>query len=142
MSSPERAAGNRSGVLRAARQYHALVERLRSGKPCAELERLADIAALGSRLADEYTGTGLALVTRDEELDACQTSRTSLRSPEYLDQHVRTIGNGVAVETGKLTYIDTNAAVPVVTTQRYTRTWALFDGRWQITASHVSLLTK
>ena len=40
----------------------------------------------------------------------------------------------LVLRSGKVTH----AGVAFDTTQRHTRTWALYDGRWQITAEHAS----
>lgn len=46
------------GVLRAAREYNALIERLQSGSTYPDLQQSGDIATLGRLPADVYTYTG------------------------------------------------------------------------------------
>jgi ketosteroid isomerase-like protein len=123
-----------AGVRRAVQRYRALTDRVTS----------ADPSELGRLLADEYSGTNQDgdLVTRDLELQRYSTSRTAIRSAEYSEQNIRTIGNGLAIETGKVKYAGTNAGIPFEMTQRYTRTWAFYSGRWQVTANHASRVAK
>jgi hypothetical protein len=100
------------------------------------------IAALSRLLADEYTYTGSdgAFLNKDQAQEQYKTGRIVIQRAEYLEQEVRTIGNGLAVETGKIRYVGMKADLTFDTTHRYTRTWALYDGRWQITADHISVV--
>ena len=131
-----------AGVLRAARQYQAVMQRLQDGAASSELARAGDIAALGRLLADEYTCTSPEGEFLDKAADIQQATsrRASIQGGEVSDQHVRTIGNGLAIETGKITAAASDAGVPPATARRYTRTWAFYDGRWQVTAHHISLV--
>jgi ketosteroid isomerase-like protein len=132
-----------SGVLRASREYSQAIEHPQGGGPEAGARQPQGLAALGRILADEYTATGPdgAFVNKDEARVQYRTSRRVIQRAEHLEQNVRTIGNGIAVETGKARYVGTDAGAAFDTTQRYTRTWALYDGRWQITAEHASAVT-
>lgn len=133
-----------SRVLQVSREYNRVIERLQSGLSYSEVQQSAGIAALSRLLADEYTYTGSdgTFLNKDQARDQYKTSRIVILSAEYLEQEVRTIGNGMAVETGKIRYIGTNADLAFDTTRRHTRTWALYDGRWQITADHTSVVKK
>ncbi len=120
------------------------MKRLKSGRSYAELEKGGDIAALKRLLADEYTFT-----TRDgemsgkpEELERYRTSQVRLEAAELVEQHVRVIDNGTAVETGKIRCVGTNAGTPFDITARYTTTWVFWGDRWQIVASHTSMVTQ
>jgi hypothetical protein len=57
-----------------------------------------------------------------------------------LEQHVRLIDNGTAVETGKIRYVGTSAGAPYDITQRYTTTWVSWGDRWQIIADHATMV--
>jgi ketosteroid isomerase-like protein len=131
-----------SGVLQAAREYNRVVEQLQSGRSYTEVQPSGGIAALSRLLADEYTYTGSdgAFLNKDQAQEQYKTGRIVIQRAEYLEQEVRTIGNGLAVETGKIRYVGMKADLTFDTTHRYTRTWALYDGRWQITADHISVV--
>ena len=133
-----------AGILRAAHRYHAVLNRLQDGRASSGLERAADIEALGRLIADEYTYTSPEgeLLDRAEDIEQATNRRTSMQGGEVSDQIVRTIGNGLAIETGKLTSTGSAAGMPRATPRRYTRTWAFYDGRWQITANHISLVAR
>lgn len=130
-----------SRVLQASREYNRVIERIRSRRSYTEVQQSESIAALSRFLADEYTYTGSDGTFLDKDKATEQyTSALVTQTAEYLEQKIRTIGNGLAVETGKVRYIGTNADLAFDTTQRFTRTWALYDGRWQITADHMSVV--
>lgn len=133
-----------SGVLQASREYNRVIERLQGGRSYGEVQQSAGIAALSRLLADEYTYTGSdgAFLNKDQAKEQYKTSPIAIQNAEYLEQKVRTIGNGMAVETATIRYIGTKADLAFDTTQRHTRTWAFYDGRWQITADHTSVVTK
>lgn len=129
-----------SAVVKAGREYNELIKRLKSGRSYAELERSGDIAALNRTLADEYTYTSrdAEFFNKAQDLESFKTNKIKLDSAEFLEQNVRSIGNGAAIETGKIRYIGKNSGKPFDITKRYTTTWAFYDGRWQITADHTS----
>ncbi|MEO7363330.1 MAG: nuclear transport factor 2 family protein [Gemmatimonadaceae bacterium] len=129
-----------SGVLRARREYNALLKRLGSGRSYGEAEKSGDIAALSQTLAAEYTSTNRdgVILDRTQDLQKYKTNQLTIASAELLEQNVRTIDNSAAVETGKIRHIGKNAGTPFDVTTRYTTTWAFYDGRWQITADHAS----
>lgn len=131
-----------SRVLQASREYNRVIERIRSRRSYTEAQQAEGRAALSRFLADEYTYTGSdgTFLNRDQATEQYTTGRIVIQTAEYLEQKVRTIGNGLAVETGKVRYIGTTADVVFDTTQRFTRTWAFYDGRWQITADHISVV--
>lgn len=133
-----------SGVLRAAREYNGLIERLKSGRTYRDLKESGDIATLSRLLADEYTYTGPegVFLNKDQAIEGFKIQPVAIKDVAYLEQNVRTIGNGVAVETGMVKYLGTIAGVPSETIQRHTRTWAFYDGRWKITANHISPVTR
>jgi len=129
-------------VMRAARDYHALLKRLNSGRSYAELEAGGDIAALKRQLADEHVSTSRdgEISTRAERVESYKTNQLRLESADIREQTVRAIGNGTVLETGTIRYVGTNAGKPFDTTQRYTTTWVSWDG-WQIIAEHMSTVT-
>ena len=129
-----------SGVQRAARQYNLVIQRLQSGRTYRALQETGDITVLERLLADDYSYTGPdgVFLNKAQSIEALKTASVSIKDVAYLEQHVRTIGNGVAIETGKIKYHRTSGGVESDTIQRHTRTWAFYDGRWQITANHVS----
>ncbi len=131
-----------AGVLKARRDYDALIRRLRSGRSYSELEQSGDIAALGRTLADEYTRTTRdgQIFNKAQDLESYKTDHSTITNAELSEQNVRTIDNNAAIETAKARYAGTNAGVPFDVTTRYTTTWAFYDGRWQITAGHASLV--
>lgn len=119
-----------------------LLKRLQSGRSYGELAQAGDIDALCRTLADEYTSTSRdgEIFNKTQDLDQYKTNRITLVTAETSDQNVRTIENHAAVETGKVRYIGTNAGTPFDITVRYTTTRGLYDGRWQITAEHASVV--
>ena len=127
-------------VLKAGREYNALMKRLKSGRSYAELEKSGDIAALKRLLADEYTYTSRdgEIFSKAEDLEGYKTNQIKLESAELLEQKVRVIDNNTAVETGKIRYVGTNAGQPFDITKRYTTTWINWGERWQIMADHTS----
>jgi len=129
-----------SGVVKARREYNELMKRLKSGRSYADSAKSGDIAALNRLLADEYTYTSRdgEFFNKAQDLESYKTNQIKIESAEFLEQNVRTISNGAAIETGKIRYVGTNAGKPFDITKRYTTTWAFFDGRWQITADHTS----
>ena len=72
------------------------------------------------------------------ELARYGTGRIRLRSAELLEQEVRVVDNGTAVETGKVRYVGTDAGRPLDITERYTATWVFWGERWRIVAEHAS----
>lgn len=129
-------------VLKAGREYNELMKRLKSGRRYAELEKSGDIAALKRVLADDYTYTSRdgEIFSKAEDLEGYKTNQIRIESAEFLEQKVRIIDNGTAVETGKIRYVGTNAGKPFDITKRYTTTWVFWDDRWQIIADHTSMV--
>lgn len=127
-------------ILKAGTEYNELMKRLKSGRDYAELEKSGDLAALRRLLADEYTYTSREgeISTKLEDLESYRTSRVRIASAELSEQNVRVMGDNVAVETGKIRYVGTNAGNSFDITKRYTTTWVLRDYRWQIVADHTS----
>jgi len=129
-------------VLKAGREYNELMKRLKSGRSYAELEKAGDIAALKRLLADEYTYTSRdgEISSKAEDLEGYKTNQIKLESAEFLEQKVRVVDNGTAVETGKIRYVGANAGKPFDITKRYTTTWVFWGDRWQIIADHTSMV--
>jgi ketosteroid isomerase-like protein len=129
-------------VLKAGREYHGLIKRLKSGLSYAELEKNGDIAALRRVLADDYLYTRRdgKMSTKTQEMEGYKTNQVKLESAVLLDQRVRVVDISTAVETGMMRYIGTNAGKPFDTTERYTTTWIGWSGRWQIVADHTSVV--
>ncbi|MGB5036365.1 MAG: nuclear transport factor 2 family protein [Blastocatellia bacterium] len=128
------------GLAKAGREYNELTRRLRSGRSYAELESAGDIASLNRTLAEEYTYTSRdgTISSKAQVVESYKTHQIIIESAEVLEHNARTIENGAAVETGKIRYVGTSAGRPFDITERYTTTWAFYDGRWQITANHAS----
>lgn len=128
------------GVARAGREYNEVTHRLKGGRSYDELERSADIAVLDRMLAEDYTHTSRdgEIFSKAQVLSSYKANQITLVSAEVIEQSVRTIGNGMAIETGRIRYVGANAGRPLDVTERYTTTWAFYDGRWQITANHTS----
>lgn len=129
-----------SGVRKAGREYQELLNRLRGGRSSAEQDEVRDAAALSRMLATEYTfiGPDGEYVDQAEYMNALRSHPVRVESSEYLEQSVRTIGNGSAVETGMTRSVGTKNGMRVEVVERHTITWAFYGGRWQITAQHVS----
>ena len=127
-------------VLRAGREYRALIQQLASGRSRADLDRAGEIAELDRLLVDEYTRAGRdgEVSGKAAELARYGTGRIRLRSAELLEQEVRVVDNGTAVETGKVRYVGTDAGRPLDITERYTATWVFWGERWRIVAEHAS----
>jgi len=133
-----------SGVVKAGREYNALMLRLNSGRAYAELESSGDIAALSRFLADEYTFTSAdgVIFNKAEDIERYKSNTIRVEAEEFIGQNVRTIDNSAAVATGEIRRIGTNIGKPFDITERYTTTWAFYDGRWQITANHTSTVKR
>lgn len=127
-------------VLTAGREYNELMKRLKSGRSYSELERSGDIATLERLLAEEYTYTEMngEVYTKAEDLESYKTNKIKLESAELSDQKVRIIGNNAAVEIGSIRYRGSNNGKAFDLTKRYTTTWVLRGGRWQVIADHTS----
>jgi ketosteroid isomerase-like protein len=132
-----------SGVRQASREYSRLTERLPGGGTYSDREQSGDIAALRRFLSDEYTYTGPdgAFLNRDQAIARASTDSTATRVVACSEQNVRTIGNGMAIETGKCRDAGPQGSVMSAAIHRYTRTWAFYVDRWQLTANHVSPVT-
>ena len=50
------------------------------------------------------------------------------------------IGNATAVETGTVRYRGSEKGKAIEETERYTTTWVMRGGRWQIVADHTSVI--
>jgi ketosteroid isomerase-like protein len=129
-------------VLKAGREYNELMKRLKSGRSYSELEKSGDLAALNRMLANEYTYTSRdgELSSKAEDLEGYKTNQIKIETADFLEQKVRVIDNGSAVETGKIRYVGTNAGKPFDITKRYTTTWVFWGERWQIIADHTSMV--
>ncbi len=129
-------------VTKAGREYHALMQRLRSGRSDAELETSGDIAALTRVLANEYAGTGEdgAITNKAHALARDTSNPIRLTSAELLEQKVLAIDNNAAVETGTVRYVGTKGGQPFDMTTRYTTTWVSWAHGWQIVAHHSSVV--
>lgn len=131
-----------AGVEKAGREYQELLKRLKDGRSSAEQDKVQAAATLGRMLATEYTFTGPdgECTDRAGYMNALSSHAVRVERAEYLEQNVRTIGNGTAVETGAVRYVGTRGGMRVEVVERHTITWAFYDGRWQITAQHVSVV--
>lgn len=133
-----------SGVLTAGREYNELMKRLKNGLPYSEQEKSGDITALSRMLAEEFTSTSSDgdIFNKSQVLASYKTNRIKIESTAFLEQNVRTIDNNAAIETGKIRYVGTDSGKPFDIIERHTTTWAFYDGRWQITADHASVVKK
>jgi ketosteroid isomerase-like protein len=102
----------------------------------------ADVAALDRLIAENllFTGPDGALATKADDLAAYRDGvmRVSAHEPEEL--RVRRVGTEVAVVALRARMAGSYADMPFSGTARYTRVWALEDGRWRIVAGHVSVV--
>lgn len=132
-----------SGVVQASLEYSRVTERLQGRGSHSDRARSDDSTALGRLLADEYSFTGPdgVFLNREQAIARFVGDPGVARSITHAEQKVRTIGNGMAVETGRVTRVGIGACAVCASTQRHTRVWAFYDGSWQMTANHVSPAT-
>ncbi|MDX1419218.1 MAG: nuclear transport factor 2 family protein [Rubricoccaceae bacterium] len=99
-----------------------------------------DREAMGQILAPGFTITfpGGRVDTRDDVLDGL-TPNDAPTGPSHFteDRSIRILGT-TAILTG--VYVNPGGEGTPDTRMRYTDTWMLLDGRWQVVASHLSTL--
>jgi ketosteroid isomerase-like protein len=135
MSSPDVSAMGAALVGPPDPEIVALEARIRS----AQLE--ADVAVLGSLIADEllFTGPDGQLGTKAQDLEAHRSGAVRFRVHEPEELRIRRIGANAAVSALRARLEVEVAGSLVGGTYRYTRVWAREDGGpWRVVAGHVS----
>ncbi len=101
-----------------------------------------DTAWFQRHLADELvltTGRTGRVTNKAQEMADILAPTTGGGSDRVDDLRVQPYGN-VAVATFRLSSSGSDASGPYQRTARYTEVWLFRDGRWQLVASHSSLL--
>ena len=104
--------------------------------------RAKDTAWFSRHLADELvltTGRTGRVTTKAEEMADILSPATGGGDDRVEELRVQTHGH-VAVATFRLVSSGTDRAGPYRRTARYTEVWVYRDGRWQLAASHSSLI--
>ena len=108
----------------------------------ARASREGDVDWFKRHLADELmltTGRTGKLTTKADELASVRASSGNGGSDKIDDLKVHVYGH-VAVATFKIDTTGTDDTGPYHRIARYTEVWVHRDGRWQLAASHSSLL--
>jgi len=102
----------------------------------------ADTIALRQIYADDFLGIGPTGVVRNKEqvITDFTSHELTYQSITTADVRVRIYGNA-AVETGRSTMIGVDKGRAVPHENRFTRVWAVKEGRWQLVANHYSPMT-
>ena len=102
----------------------------------------ADAIALRRIYADDFLGIGPTGVVRNkaEVIADFTTHALTYQSITTAEVRVRVYGN-TAVETGRSTMVGQDKGKDVPRENRFTRVWAMTDGRWQLVANHYSLMS-
>jgi ketosteroid isomerase-like protein len=117
-------------------------EVLKLGLEYAKMIKNQDAQGIERILADEYLYTDERgrIKNKAEDLATYKNDKRTYELVEISDQKVRIIGNSTAIETGTCHYKGIDNGKTFEGTERYTTTWILHNGRWQIIADHVSLV--
>lgn len=108
----------------------------------ARAVRQKDKAWFERHLADDLvvtTGRTGRVTTKEDEIADILRTGASAASDQVTDLRIRAYGN-MAIATFRLTAGGTDATGPYERTARYTESWIHRDGRWQLVASHSSLI--
>ncbi len=114
---------------------------LKIGQEYVEMIKNQDAEAIEKLLAEEYlyTNDKGKVKNKAEDIADYKTAPVKFERFELSEQKVRVIGNGVAVETGIVSYKGTDSdGKPFEGRDRYTTTWTWRGFRWQIVADHTS----
>lgn len=127
--------------LKPAAEAEREVRRMEEVEWAAAVQR-KDTAWFERHLADELvltTGRTGRVTNKAQEMADILAPTTGGGDDRLDDLRVQPYGN-VAVATFRLTSSGSDAGGPYQRTARYTEVWLFRDGRWQLVASHSSLL--
>ena len=104
--------------------------------------RTSDVPVLDELLADDllFTNHQGIVVSKQQDLEVHRSGLLQLDSLRTSDRSLRHIGN-VAVVAVRVELAGRHAGNHFEATFRYTRVWALQEGRWRIIAAHASALS-
>jgi len=104
--------------------------------------RTSDVRVLDELLADDllFTNHQGIVVSKQQDLEVHRSGLLQLDSLRASDRSLRHIGN-VAVVAVRVELAGRHASNHFEATFRYTRVWALQEGRWRIIAAHASALS-
>lgn len=129
------------GITKPAAEAEREVRHLEEVEWASAVQR-KDTAWFERHLADELvltTGRTGRVTNKAQEMADILAPTTGGGSDRVDDLRVQPYGN-VAVATFRLTSSGSDAAGPYQRTARYTEVWHFREGRWQLVASHSSLI--